>query len=106
MTLSRREFLGLSSLLIASCAVPTHSIADDDDMPPRPAPPPRRQCVATADNIEGPFYKEGAPHNEDARSRTKLASSRDKGTPFLTHRNRSLCELRASRERRDRHLAR
>ena len=52
--------------------MPTASIADDDDMPPRP-----RCGPATADNLEGPFYKEGAPH------RAVLASSRDKGTPLV-----------------------
>jgi protocatechuate 3,4-dioxygenase beta subunit len=72
MTLSRREFLGLSSLLVASCAMPTASIADDDDMPPRP-----RCGDATADNLEGPFYKAGAPH------RAVLANARDKGTPLV-----------------------
>jgi protocatechuate 3,4-dioxygenase beta subunit len=69
MTFSRREFIGLSSLLIAACGAPTPAIADDDDMPPRCGP-------ATADNIEGPFYKPGAPH------RAVLAGPKDAGVPF------------------------
>lgn len=72
MTLSRRNFLGLGSLLVASCGLPTSSIADDDDMPPV-----RRCGPATADNIEGPFYKDGAPH------RGAFATSRDRGTPLV-----------------------
>jgi len=74
MTISRRHFLGFGSLLIASCGIPTHAIADDDDMP-RVRPQP--QCgPATADNIEGPFYKQGAP------SRSVLAAKDDRGTRF------------------------
>lgn len=71
MTISRREFLGFSSLLLASCGMPTQAIADDDDMPPR------RCAPATHDNIEGPFYKEGAPN------RSVLASPKDKGMPLV-----------------------
>lgn len=71
MTISRRDFLGLGSLLLASCAVPTPAVADDDDMPPRTCGP------ATADNIEGPFYKAGAPH------RAILAGPKDAGVPLL-----------------------
>jgi protocatechuate 3,4-dioxygenase beta subunit len=69
MSFSRREFLGLGTLLVAACSSPTLAIADDDDMPPRCGP-------ATSDNIEGPFYKSGAPH------RAVLATSRDPGVPF------------------------
>jgi protocatechuate 3,4-dioxygenase beta subunit len=78
MTISRRHFLGFGSLLLASCGIPTHAIADDDDMPrPRPQRDPNRdrRCgAATADNIEGPFYKEGAPN------RSVLVASADRGT--------------------------
>jgi protocatechuate 3,4-dioxygenase beta subunit len=77
MTISRREVLG--SLLLAACGSraarrdasvtlsPTPYIADDDGQPPV-------QCNgATAANIEGPFYKPGAPH------RAVLADDRDRG---------------------------
>jgi protocatechuate 3,4-dioxygenase beta subunit len=69
MTFSRREFLGLSSFIIAACGAPTPAIADDDDMLPPCGP-------ATADNIEGPFYKPGAPH------RAVLAGPNEPGVPF------------------------
>jgi protocatechuate 3,4-dioxygenase beta subunit len=73
MTFSRRDILGLGSLLIVGCGsrasrrdagaatlVPTPYIADDDGPPPLPA---AQSCGATtAANIEGPFYKAGAPH--------------------------------------------
>lgn len=70
MTISRRDFLGYSSLLLAACGAPTPAVADDDDAPPA------RCGSATADNIEGPFYKSGAPH------RAILATSKDRGVPF------------------------
>jgi protocatechuate 3,4-dioxygenase beta subunit len=69
MTITRRDFLGYSSLLLAACGAPTPAVADDDDFPPRCGP-------ATADNIEGPFYKAGAPH------RAILATPKDAGVPF------------------------
>jgi protocatechuate 3,4-dioxygenase beta subunit len=69
MTFSRREFLGVSSFLIAACGAPTPSIADDDDIPPPCGP-------QTADNIEGPFYKPGAPY------RAVLAGTKDAGVAF------------------------
>jgi len=72
MTISRRDFLGLSSLLLASCGMPTHAIADDDDMPPV-----RRCGPVTAENIEGPYYKEGAPN------RSVLAGAKTDGTPLV-----------------------
>jgi protocatechuate 3,4-dioxygenase beta subunit len=73
MTFSRRDMLGLGSLLIVGCGsrasrrdagaatlVPTPYIADEDGPPPLPAV---QSCgAATAANIEGPFYKAGAPH--------------------------------------------
>lgn len=68
-TLQRRQFLGLGiGTLLAACsrgaaggprdAMPTPQIPDDDG--PRP-PIPVAGCEPTADNIEGPFYKPGAP---------------------------------------------
>lgn len=80
MTLSRRSFLGhgLGSLVLAACtpralagpsdAAPTPHVDDGD---PAPA------CEPTADNIEGPFYKRGAP------SRVRLAGDRDPGERLI-----------------------
>jgi protocatechuate 3,4-dioxygenase beta subunit len=73
-SISRRSFLGqgLGTLLLAACsrdvlARPTPQVDDGDgDGPPA-------ACVATADNIEGPFYKSGAP------SRAVLVRDRDPG---------------------------
>lgn len=84
--LTRRELLGFGSLIIAACSgrassaprdalAATPSVDDgDDDMPPPPAPAVAA-CVAaaTADNIEGPFYKRGAP------SRGVLVAAGDDG---------------------------
>ncbi|MBA3458764.1 MAG: dioxygenase [Deltaproteobacteria bacterium] len=71
--LTRRTFLGSGcALLLAACSSrtarsaprdalePTPNIPDEDDLPPVPA----QACAAdpTARNIEGPFYKKGAPH--------------------------------------------
>lgn len=71
MTLTRRGFL-LSTPLLLGCArslSPTPSIDDgEDDVLPAAC-----AAVATADNIEGPFYKRGAPH------RATLASPDDAG---------------------------
>src|SRR5687768_6405392 len=70
---TRRDFLGygIGSFLLLGCGgrgqastprdalAPTPQIDDDD------APPPEAfgaVCAVTADNIEGPFYKPGAPH--------------------------------------------
>jgi protocatechuate 3,4-dioxygenase beta subunit len=82
--LSRRDLLRLSlgAGLLTACGrgargaqratdampvAPTPSIDDgDDDLPPPEV------CVATADNIEGPFFKAGAPERAvlaDARTR-------------------------------------
>jgi protocatechuate 3,4-dioxygenase beta subunit len=75
MTISRRDILGLGSLLLVGCGsrgtrrdagVATALVAtahvDDDEGPP-PAPIDAQTCGgATASNIEGPFYKAGAPH--------------------------------------------
>ena len=82
---SRRSFLGfgLGSLALAACGsrsassaprdalVPTTHIEDEDDLPPVPL----AACTAavTAKNIEGPFYKKGAPH------RSVLVDSSDAG---------------------------
>jgi protocatechuate 3,4-dioxygenase beta subunit len=81
---SRRSFLslgslGLTSLIVNACSSgahasrdalpPTPQTADDDDAPP----PSAAFCAVTADNIEGPFYKPGAP------SRAVLVTDRDRG---------------------------
>ena len=85
---SRRSFLGhglglglgLGSLLVAcgsraSVAGPgdalTRTPQIDDDHGPLPVAP--AACVATADNIEGPFYKPGAP------SRATLVADSERG---------------------------
>ncbi len=97
MTLSRRNFLGLGSLLLGGCGsgtargaaprdagggttrTPTPYIADDDGPPPMPSDgggsaSTAPSCgVATAANIEGPFYKAGAPH------RAVLVDAREPG---------------------------
>src|SRR5262245_56319296 len=89
MTISRRNFLGLGSLLLAGCGnrasrrdagaatlVPTPYIADDDGPPPLKLDP--QSCgAATASNIEGPFYKAGAPH------RAVLVDDQDRGERLL-----------------------
>ena len=88
MALSRRDFLGLGSFLLVACGsgatrrdagaarmVPTPRVDDGDD----DAPPPiaAASCgAATASNIEGPFYKQGAPH------RAILVTERDPGERF------------------------
>jgi protocatechuate 3,4-dioxygenase beta subunit len=67
--LSRRHVLGgLGALVLAGCPRPRSSVATDapptpmipDDDPPPPMP--NATCEPTADNIEGPFFKPGAPH--------------------------------------------
>jgi len=85
--LNRRTFLGIgSTLLLAACgsrsstaaprdaATPTKHIVDEDDMPPV-----RAACVVdpTAKNIEGPFYKKGAPH------RSVLVEASDPGERLI-----------------------
>lgn len=85
MHLSRRNFLFGAGALLAACG--TTSRADvlrtpfipDDDGPGGPMPIDRRgaSCAATADNIEGPFYKAGAP------SRATLVTDRDRGERLL-----------------------
>jgi protocatechuate 3,4-dioxygenase beta subunit len=88
MQLSRRRFLlGAGALLIPACTrstsradvlAPTPLIPDDDG-PTGPMPLDRNGavCEATADQIEGPFYKDGAP------SRTTLVTDRDNGERLL-----------------------
>jgi protocatechuate 3,4-dioxygenase beta subunit len=74
-TISRRHFLGAGagSLVIAACArrpasaAPTPRVVDHDD--PTCGDP-------TAPNIEGPFYKRGAPH------RAVLVGAHDPGERF------------------------
>ena len=69
---TRRNLLqfGFGSLVLAACSgragsaprdaiAPTPHIDDDDELPPVPQ---ACSAVATADNIEGPFYKRGAPN--------------------------------------------
>jgi protocatechuate 3,4-dioxygenase beta subunit len=80
--MQRRNFLqlGLGSMFLAACTneapgwraplVPTVAADDGDPLPPIPA---RCLAVATAANIEGPFYQPGAP------SRSVLASPSDPG---------------------------
>lgn len=85
---TRRDFLeyGIGSFVLFACGSPgraapcdalppTHHIADDD-------PPPadaftKTACRATAANIEGPFYRPGAPH------RAVLADDRTAGERLL-----------------------
>jgi protocatechuate 3,4-dioxygenase beta subunit len=90
MTISRRKLLsfgslGLGSFLLGGCGsrpsrrdagtaplAPTPHVAHDEDPPPLAAAPPT--CSGpTATNIEGPFYKAGAPH------RAVLVSAEDRG---------------------------
>ncbi|MBA3538769.1 MAG: dioxygenase [Deltaproteobacteria bacterium] len=71
-SLSRRQFFGLgTSLLVAACGnralargphdAPATAQVDDGDAAPSPVQ--QASCGGvTADNIEGPFYKRGAPH--------------------------------------------
>ena len=83
-SLSRRQVLGgLGLLLLAGCPRPRRAAGAADARPllaPTPAVddgdddvPPAAVCAATADNIEGPFWKAGAPHRAD------LATDRDAG---------------------------
>lgn len=65
---TRRDLLryGLGSFILAACgsrgaAAPTPTL-DDGDAGPPPTAFDGATCAATADNIEGPFYKRGAPH--------------------------------------------
>lgn len=80
----RRQLLqfGLGSLLLTACGRGASSAPRDALLPtPRvddgdPAPPPiaaAERCEPTADNIEGPFYKAGAP------KRAVLVGPRDPG---------------------------
>lgn len=65
---TRRNFLGLLGAGTGAILLPrTHALADDD------APP---CALPTADNIEGPFYKRGAP------SRATLVGNADRGERF------------------------
>ena len=71
MQISRRNFLFGAALLIPACRAasradvlsPTPFVPDEDGPTgPMPLDRPGASCAATADNIEGPFYKAGAPH--------------------------------------------
>jgi catechol 1,2-dioxygenase len=88
MTLSRRAVLGygLGGVFLLGCprgrgapsdarvVAPTPAIDDGDDDPIA-----AQICEATADNIEGPYFKAGAPHravlagDQDAGERLALA---------------------------------
>lgn len=78
MQISRRSFLfGAGALLIPACtrtSLAKTPFVPDDDGPSGPMPlDTRAACPATADNIEGPFYKAGAP------SRATFVTDRDAG---------------------------
>ena len=75
-----------AALLIPACRTasradilaPTPFVPDDDGPTgPMPLDRPGASCAATADNIEGPFYKAGAPH------RATLVTDRDPGERLL-----------------------
>jgi protocatechuate 3,4-dioxygenase beta subunit len=84
MATNRRGFLsyGFGSLVLAACGSRTQASTPRDALAPTPqipdddAPPADAfgaVCTVTADNIEGPFYKAGAPH------RAVLATAQDDG---------------------------
>jgi protocatechuate 3,4-dioxygenase beta subunit len=80
MATNRRELLkyGIGSFLLAACGSAHETLAatpstPDDDAPSGEFPASPRTCSVTADNIEGPFYKRGAPH------RAVLATDKDAG---------------------------
>src|SRR3954468_10960817 len=82
--LNRRTFLGLGSTLLvaAACGSRTASSAPRDALPPTPHIPdeddmPACRAEPTAKNIEGPFYKAGAPH------RSVLVQPKDDGERLL-----------------------
>ncbi len=58
------QYAGLAALAACGSRAPTIAIPDDDG----PPPPPPDVCAPTADNIEGPFFKRGAPHRADLRN--------------------------------------
>lgn len=63
-SLSRRAVLLGSTGLLWSCRSPSNRRAATSAIPGRPVPPPDTTptvCQTTAPNIEGPFYKPGAP---------------------------------------------
>ena len=79
--LTRRSFFGFGSLVIAACA-PRRLQARDDARAPTPSVPDEHPhdevCTdITASNIEGPFYKAGAPH------RAVLAGPDEPGDLFV-----------------------
>ena len=83
MATNRREFIGfgIGSFLIAACGSAHESLAATPGTPDDDGPPPDEAFTAsrdacggpTADNIEGPFYKAGAPH------RAVIATDKDAG---------------------------
>jgi protocatechuate 3,4-dioxygenase beta subunit len=78
MATNRREFLGfgIGSFLLAACGSTHETLAATPNIPDDDTPPAEAfgaVCAVTADNIEGPFYKPGAPH------RAVLAKASDAG---------------------------
>ena len=94
-SISRRNFLGhglgFGSLLLAACGrnpaaaardalVPTPHLDDGDAHGVFPSKLPvttKPECTVTSDNIEGPFYKRGAP------ARAVLVGDGDRGERLL-----------------------
>jgi protocatechuate 3,4-dioxygenase beta subunit len=76
ISLSRRSFLGILGAGTGALLLPTPAIADDDHHGPFPTAPGDSCGGLTADNIEGPFYKRGAP------SRATLVGNSDRGERF------------------------
>ena len=78
--------MGLGTLALAACrargeaSTPRDAIAPTPAIPDDDAPPDAAfagACAVTAANIEGPFYKAGAPH------RAVLATARDPGERLI-----------------------
>jgi protocatechuate 3,4-dioxygenase beta subunit len=82
--LSRRQFLGAAgaAALAGACARASRELPSDGRTAASPAPAPAfrpaaaKTCAPTADNIEGPFFKAGAP------SRAVLADESTPGIPL------------------------
>ncbi|MBS2020023.1 MAG: intradiol ring-cleavage dioxygenase [Deltaproteobacteria bacterium] len=84
---SRRQALWLSAGLVTACSdrkeiAPSPEVPLADATPHEQAPPPGtdaspRACTKTHDNIEGPYYRAGAPERGD------LTESGMTGTPLV-----------------------